>query len=443
MGADQLSRVARRGLRLFGVLVVLVVALGVAATPALAKTRSVQRLDLLGMATKASNSSLKYLHGTWWKSVYRYTSLTITSTPGATETLEVADPAAGFSAGEVPIRSQASALYATALSLKNGTYSVKSVGVSAAEARRRVTAWTNGLAYSYQVDGWGHGFQSALWVYYLAYGAHQNWTALPQKTRDRVDAAVASECNYLLAYPAPFYQDASGTVLHPGDSKSEENAWNGTLLLYAARAYPTNPNATQWDTQGRTYNITAYSSPSQVGTDPRLTGSNINADGSVTNGGRAVYPDYIMTQSEFIAKCALMANMTKTPVAREIYNNQALTWRALTKVKYLVPPFVAPGGTIYRMGSKSVTANIYFPSGTSRSRVRKFNAAQSDVEAFASRLDSRAYDWAKAHLTALLAQQKRHKDGRIFSTGETKFPEDEQFAAASEAEMVSRLQVIK
>jgi hypothetical protein len=438
-----MSRVARRGSVLLVALAVALSAVVGWASPALAKTRSAQRLDLLALSTKASNSSLKYLHGTWWKGLYQYRSISATTSAGTTETLQVADPPAGFSAGEAPIRSQASALYATALALSNRTYSAKTIGVSGTEARHRVVAWTNGLAYSYQVDGWGRSFQSALWVYYLAYGAHLNWSALPQTTRDRVDAAVAAECDYLLAQPAPFYEDASGTVLHPGDSKSEENAWNGTLLLYAARAYPANPHATSWDAQGRCYNLTAYSSPQEVSTDPRLKGSNVNADGSVTNGGLAVNPDYIMTQAEFIAKCALMGSQTKTPVAREIYNNQTLLWHALTTVKYPVPPFAKPGGTIYRMGSKSPTANMYFPSGTTRSRVRKFNAAQTDVECFASRIDPKAYDWAKAHLTALLGQQKRHKDGRVFSSGETKFPEDEQFAAASEAEMVTRLQLMK
>jgi hypothetical protein len=414
------------------------------APAAMAKSRQAQRVELQTLASKATNNSLKFLHTAWWKSKYSYRSIEITHTDEATETLRVATPWGGFSAGEAPIRSQGSALYATALALRNHTYSERAISVSRGEATRRVVAWSNGLAYSYEKDGWGHRFQSALWVYYLGFGSRQVWSSVPTSTRTRVDNAIISEADYLLTKPPPFFRDASGTTIFDGDTKAEENAWNGSLLLLAARVLPNHPNAATWDAQGRAYGLTAYSTPNQVGSDPRLTGSNANPDGTVTNHRRPVYPDYMMTQNEFIAKNALLAAVTKTPVSREIANNQALVWQALRKVKYSFPTFNKPGGTIYRVNSKrGATANIYFPNGTSFGVCRKFNAAQTDVEVFASKIDPMAYAFAKAHLTALLKQQARHKDGRVFSNGETHFPEDEQFAAASTAEMTYRLMLMR
>jgi hypothetical protein len=416
-----------------------------AAPAAMAKSRWAQRVELKVLAGKATNNSLRYLHTTWWKSRYSYRSIEITHTGDATETLRVANPWGGFAAGEAPIRSQGSALYATAIALRNRTYSERAVKVTRGEATRRVVAWSNGLAYSYEADGWGHRFQSALWVYYLGFGARQVWSSVPAETRGRIDAAIISEADYLLTKPPPFYRGASGDELIPGDSKAEENAWNGALLMLAARALPNNPHAAQWEAQGRAYGLTAYSTPSQVGSDPRLTGSNLNPDGSITNHRRPVSPDYMMAQNEFIAKNALLAAVTKTTMSREIANNQALVWRALRRVKYSPPKFKKPGGPIYRVNSKrAATANLYFPSGTSFGTRRKFNAAQTDVEVFAAKnIDSAAYSFAKAHLKALLKQQARHKDGRVFAKGETGFPEDEQFAAVSAAEMTWRLMLMR
>lgn len=415
------------------------------APAAMAKSRWAQRVELKALAGKAANNSLKYLHTSWWNSRYAYRSIEITHTDDATETLRVANPWGGFAAGEAPIRSQGSALYATALALRNGTYSERVVRVSRGEATRRVVAWSNGLAYSYEKDAWGQRFQSALWVYYLGFGARQVWSTVPTQTQGRIDRAIIKEADYLLTKPPPFYRDANGNELIPGDTKAEENAWNGSLLLLAARVLPNHVNAALWEEQGRAYGLTAYSTPSQVGSDPRLAGgSNANPDGSVTNHRRPVYPDYMMTQNEFVAKNALLAAVTKTPASREIANNQALVWRALRRVKYSPPKFKKPGGPIFRVnGKRAATANIYYPNGTSFGVHRKFNAAQTDVEVFASRIDSAAYSFAKAHLKAHLKQQARHKDGRVFSKGETGFPEDEQFAAVSAAEMTWRLMLIR
>lgn len=422
-----------------------------AAASAQAKgpSRTTQRLQLRSYAIQMTNNSLRYLHTTWFRRTYSYQTTQVagavdaSGNAGPSTALESLAPVAGFSAGEVPVRSQASAIYATAIALHNNYYNPASVTVSRTEALRRTVAWTTALAGSYQQDRWGHGWQSGLWVFYMGYGAKQLWSNLPQATRDMVTADVASEADYLLTVPPPFYRDASGRVLFPGDSKSEEDAWNAELLMMAAREFSDNPHAADWERQGRWYMIAAYATPNQVGTDPRITGSNVNADGTVTNHQR-IHPDYMITQGEYVAKIRMIASHTRTAIPSETSNNFVTVWRALTRIKFSTRYFNKPGGTIYRRGPHwTATDKMYFPQGGAWSNYRRFNAAQMDVEAFSSGIDSMAYGWAKCHMLYVLRQQRAHKDGHIFSAGQTHFAEDEQFAAVTSAEMAYRLTVMR
>jgi len=437
------SGTRKRPVAVLAVLVVLVVTFSSVPVAQALPGRWTQRNNLRKLAVKMSNNSLRYLHTTWFRNTYAYSTITIVpdaqGTQQTTQTVEVLVPYSGFSAGEMPIRSQASALYATAIALESGYYSASTVGVSAEEARRRSVAWTTGLANSYATDNWGCGWQSPLWVNYLGYGAKRVWPSLPQPTRDLVTRAVAAEANHLLAEVPGHYRNAGGWIVNPGNSQAEEDAWRASLLIFAAREFPDNPNSTAWENHGRLYLANAYASPSQVGGDPRITGSNINPNGTVVNHGR-IHPDYMLSQSEFIAKIALVSADTGTQLPPETRNNLSKVWSGLTRVSFSAKRFAKPGGTIYRWGKKNTqTSAMYFPQGTDWSRYRRFNAAQMDVEVFASQLDWRSYNWAQQHLLYVLKQQSRYGDRHIFPKGATSYPSDEQFAAVTAAEISARL----
>jgi hypothetical protein len=260
-----------------------------------------------------------------------------------------------------------------------------------------------------------------------------------------VNQAVAQEADRLLAIPPPYYRSASGRILRPGYSPAADNAWNASLLLLASRMYSSDDatKAAQWEAQGRRYALTAYATPSQVGTDPRILGSNLNSNGTITN-HRMIHPDYIATSGEMEVKYVLTAAWSHTPVPRECYNGLTTAWSGLTHTRFrVVKPYVKPGGTIYRTGWRgAATANVYYPQGADWSYKRRHNFALMDVSMFVAGHDY-SYRWAKAHLYAVLAQQARHRDGRVFSSGETHFPEDEQFAAACAAEMVESLGLVR
>jgi hypothetical protein len=232
--------------------------------------------------------------------------------------------------------------------------------------------------------------------------------------------------------------------VHPGDSKSEENAWNAALLFMAARMYSSGDatKAAQWEAQARWYALTAYATRDQVGTDARIQGSNLNANGTVTN-HNIVHPDYMATAGEMQAKYILVSAWTGTAEAHECLNRFTAVWSGLTRVHFKAGPWAKPGGTIYRTDSRGVpTAAIYYPQGTDWSKTRRQNMALMDVAMFVSGHDY-AFPWAKRHIRYVLAQQARHSNGRIFSNGETRFTEEEQYGAACAADMVETLRLVR
>lgn len=412
-------------------------------------TREAQRQDLLVLSTSALNHSLRYLHTTWWTAKgysEQTTDVPGLSVPGLgsapTQSLAIVAPPAGFGANGDEVRGQAMAAYATAIALKDGLYDARVVGVSSATARRRTIEWVSGLSVSYQRDRWAHTWESPLWVYYTAYAAKQVWSDLPSTTRELIASDVSSEADGLLAEVPHYYEDATGTILHPGDTKAEEDAWTGNLLLFAAREFPSTADAQHWDGLGRWFAIAAWATPDEIGSDPRITGSNVSLVGTVANHGILVNPDYMLTDAEFTVKSALVAADTHTAFPREVSNNFRRVWWGLTVAKFASPPYLSPGGTIYRRADNgAAAATLYFPLGPGWSVNRRHTAALMDCQAFVGDIDPDSYSWAKAHLSALLAQQSRHADGCVFSPGETTFPLEEQLAAACEAEMAASLEV--
>ena len=410
--------------------------------------RAVDRERLLELSVATLNNSLRYTHTTWWQSEgYSYettqVACSLAFSQPTSQTIEILTPAGGFK-GEDAIRTQAMALYATAIAIHDNMYDAHAVNVPTSDARRRAVAWANGLAASYDRTHWGDGWQSALWVYYLGFGSRQLWNDLPAGTQQLVTQEVAEEADRLLGIAPRYYEDASDTVLTPGDSKAEEDAWNANLLLFAAREFADEPNAAKWERRGRWYALAAWATRDEIGSDPRIEGSNLNDDGTVTNHGKVVNPDYMFSDAEFIAYAALTAADTHTSLPMETTNNFRRVWRGLTAAQFATPTGSTPASTIYLRGeNRSVSADIYYPLGADWSWERRANAALMDCEAFAEEIDPEAADWAVAHLTYVLQQQARHDDGRVFSQGESRYPADEQFAAVLEAVMAARLATMR
>jgi hypothetical protein len=463
-GVSRVSRLVRVGAFACAVAIALA-----SATPALAQSRASKAWQLRKVAMKAQNSSLRYLHTTWYNANYggfTYVSLAsvveASCTAGVNGSLRLLRPRSGFTVtsleehgtrarilaagtktGASTTRQQASVAYATALALANNTYDARRVRVSRDMALKRTVSWMNALALSHARREWGLSWQSALWTYYMGAGSKKVWGSLPDATRELVGRAVAEEADRLLTIPPPYYRDATGTVVTVGDSQAEENGWNAALLFLAARMFQSaSPaKAAQWEAQGRWYALTANATPDQVGTDPRIVGSNLNLDGTVTN-HYIIHPDYMASTGEMQAKYLMVAQWSNSTVPWEYKNRFQFVWRGLTAQSFHAGPYWKPGGKIYRVRRGAATADIYYPQGADWSKRRKHNFALMDVAVFFSGVDV-GRKWAGAHLKALVAQQARHKDGRIFNSGETHFKEEEQFGAVCSAEMVESLRMIR
>lgn len=394
-------------------------------------------------AAKTTNNSLKFLHTTWWNANY-------STNPTNYDTIVM--PKTGkFSTSvttEVTIRSQAMAAYATALALGGKYYDPQITTVPEATARLHTVGWINGMANHYKVsNSWGHNEFAALLLDYTALAAKQVWDSLPAVTKDILNGAVRDEANYWSTRAPLYYMDNTGKILYPGDTQSETVGMVGNLLLMASRAYSDvadTETVSKWENQARLYQLASYASPSQVGTDPRINGSNINNDGTVTNHNHLAV-DYTFAYGEFMQTNQVIANQSKTLLPEEALNNFNLIWNAATKTNFTYPtynglatyPF---GGTILRKDNAGNSiAAIYYPQGPDTGTAMagseyKFKPIGMAIEAFLKNGDETGYGWAKAFQQYVLNQQSRHSNGRVFAAEELTSVEYESFVAMLMAE---------
>ena len=189
------------------------------------------------------------------------------STP-PTQTLEALVPYSGFSAGEIPIRQQASALYATAIALDTGYYVAESnrrLGRRGAPTHRRVDHGTRRVLPQGPL---GRKVADAA-LGQLPGLRRQACLAVSARAHPRAGHGGGGKRGEPPARPRSRATTAmrAAAIISPGDSQSEENAWRASLLIFAAREFPGNPNAGLWEEKGRVFLVNAYASPDQVGTD--------------------------------------------------------------------------------------------------------------------------------------------------------------------------------
>src|SRR5690606_14105697 len=131
--------------------------------------------------------------------------------------------------GEGSIRPPGSEALALATSVATGVYDPEVTGFSEQHARDVAIRLLTSIAYYHRVNspnGWGNAWQSALWAYNAAFAGWLLWDDLAPDDRRLVERMVVAEADRFLHYEVPYYQAPDGTVITPGDTKAEENAWN-------------------------------------------------------------------------------------------------------------------------------------------------------------------------------------------------------------------------
>ncbi|MBB5785641.1 NEW3 domain-containing protein [Jiangella mangrovi] len=347
--------------------------------------------------------------------------------------------------GEGHIRPPGSAALGLATVLATGAYDAAATGVPEEQAREVAVRLITSIAYRHEANsagGWGTEWQSALWAFNAAFGGWLLWDDLSGADRERLARMVRAEADVFLDYTVPYYQRPDGTVVTPGDSKAEENAWNAAFLNLAVAMMPANPNVAVWQDKALELMISAYSRPgdqledTEVNGKPLsdwLNGSNIFADGTLVNHSR-IHPDYFTSIANSVgAPLAYALAGRDTP--RAALHNAGVVYEALADHVFAAPPNAAPGGTIYvRDAAGAATADVYYPQGNDWGTSRQMHFLLLDTLAdsygFDAGSDVPAADWAAAHAQRVLDMQARFDDGRTYgAASEDTYSGREQWVA--------------
>src|SRR5262249_49793705 len=203
---------------------------------------------------------------------------------------------------------------------------------------------------------------------------------LTPQTRADVTSMVVDEADRLTHQAVPYWGLPDGTIVTPGDTKAEENAWNSSLLDFAAAMMPGSPRATLWRAQAAALAVAAFATHADdtssttvngVPLSTRLQGFNAYPDGTVENHQR-IHPDYAST-IQLLWTAADLDRLARQRVPEAMFHNAGLVYSAFSTVSYVAGApspaggtYVAPGGTVYVPGHSS----IYHPPGDDRGNDR-------------------------------------------------------------------------
>ncbi|WP_116952862.1 LamG-like jellyroll fold domain-containing protein [Jiangella endophytica] len=326
---------------------------------------------------------------------------------------------------EDALRGPAMASVSTAILLATGAYDPADTGVSEAEARERVVRLASSAAAEHRANdpgGWGTEsrlWQASLWAYYNGLAAWLLWDDFSPAQRACVTTMVAAEAD---AMPDPeYYRDAAGTIVRPGNTQAEENAWRSSLSGLAAIMMPGAAGSTRWRDDALALSLAAWATPQDVTAtevvngrrlDQLLDGSNVEADGTVEN-HNLMHPIYMLAFDQNVNN-ALAQQLTGQLPAAAFLRNVDLTYEALVDLDFPAPPWLPPGGTIYVPGEPA----IYYPDGNDWGTTFPLYFAQADViaDSYGIGGDRGAppSEWAALHLQAAVDLQNRFPDGHTY-----------------------------
>jgi len=269
--------------------------------------------------------------------------------------------------------------------------------------------------------GWGGGWQGALFAGQAGLAGWLAWPYLSLGTRYAVAAMVVSEADRLVATREPYYGAEDGTILSPGDTKAEENAWNTLSLSLASAMMPAHPRRSAWLNAFARYALSSYATLADTRSATIVNGAalstwlggwNVNADGTVIN-HNIIHPDYMATIG-WNAAASLAFGLAGQPTPRAAFRNLDREYRALTGLRFGSPPYQAPGGTIYVPDS----GQIYFPQGNDWGTDRVAHFYYLDVLAHGLGFDGNGGQlgttFERLHAARLTALQGSADDGRSF-----------------------------
>ncbi len=327
------------------------------------------------------------------------------------------------------IRAAGSEAFALAVSIKTGIYNEERSGVSLKEAKEIALKLIRSQAYRHQANinmGWGDHWQRALWAAYSGTAGWMMWDDLSDKDRTYVRKMVEHEADRLKEYKVPYLRDKNGHFQGlEGNSKSEENSWESMILQLASAMMPAHPNRPQWMNKNIELILSASARPQDINSNKKyhgkklkdiLNGSNYNSDGTVTNHNR-IHPDYMACTSQTFFN-ALVFTLASEPTPKAAFFNTDIIYQTMVDHDFKSPPYLEPGGTIYKGNS----GEIYYPQINDWGTGRRAHFALMDCQMHAFKMDGLATRkgnyWEKYHAKIVFDMQQRSSDKRTYQSPE-------------------------
>jgi len=353
---------------------------------------------------------------------------------------------------ELQIRLPAMSALTVAIGLRTGAFHRSVIGKGRLAAHRYVDQLVRSIAcahVSVSPGGWGRGWQTAQWAMLTGAAAWLDWDRLTPQTRVDVTSMVVAEADRLSTQAPDYWGLPDGTIVSPGDTKAEENAWNSSLLAFAAAMMPSAPHAALWKAQAAELAVAAYSTPADgssstvvngVPLSTRLHGFNAYPDGTVENHQR-IHPDYA-GNVQLLWTAADFDGLARQRVPQAMFHNAGLVYSAFSTLPYTAGAaspaggtFSEPGGTVYVPGHSW----IYYPQGDDWGTARRAHFVSLDAhsQVYARYLDAQGWAAARAlawHETGQrrLAESSGTDDGRTYSVDPTVAAEQDTYPGREE-----------
>ncbi|UFU02979.1 hypothetical protein LQF12_16075 [Ruania suaedae] len=388
-------------------------ALPVATPDAAVLDRAIPDDELTQLSLEAAQNANRYITTTFWDEEFA-------SEPG-----DYIPLSRRVGAPEYALRGVSMAAVNMSILVATGGYDPEDTGVSEAEVRERIVRMVSSAAVEHRSNnsaGWGpeaDRWQASLWAYYNGFAAWLLWDDFSPAQQACVTNMVAMEADQMVA--PEYYRNAEGTIVIPGDTKSEENAWRSSLSGLAATMMPGAANSQEWRSDAIDLALAAWATPEDVESDEvingraldeLLTGSNVESDGTVEN-HNLMHPIYMLAFDQNV-NSALTQQLAGQRPAEGFFHNIDLTYEAFVDQQFDSPPWQAPGGTIYVPGESS----IYYPDGNDWGSTFPLYFAQGDVIAatygVGGDVSTPPAVWAERHLQDAIDLQDRFEDGRTY-----------------------------
>jgi hypothetical protein len=288
----------------------------------------------------------------------------------------------------------------------------------------------------------GASNQSAYWAATTAEAAWLLWDKLTPDTRSAVAKMVEYEANSFQNFTVPYWKTGN-TTNYPGDTKAEENAWDGQFMAFAATMMPSNPNAAAWQAKASEFQVSVLSrqtdntggatSNTMVDGKPVkdwLHGYNTFNDGVLINHS-IIHPDYMATTEYQLSISTVNESLARRYIPQSTVFNSKNAYKATTEVSFTPgldttygtgKNILSPGGTVFKRNADgSYNSTVYYPQGNDWNLYVVTDAyLNTDLTAEWQGFDQgKSFDsmgWAQARVNEMIGLQNRPgQNGKIYT----------------------------